>query len=198
MFGKIRQYPQNETTPFSPRNPYGSAKVYAHYLVGNYREGHGLFACSGILFNHESPRRGLDFVTRKITSHVARIAMGMAKEVRLGNLSARRDWGYAGDYVEAMWLMLQQETPDDFVIGTGELHTVEEFVQTAFDYVGLDWRNHVISDPKFLRPAEADVLQADASKARRVLGWKPTVRFEELVKRMVDADLELVRAERAA
>jgi GDPmannose 4,6-dehydratase len=189
MFGKVQETPQKETTPFYPRSPYGVAKVYGHYITVNYRESYNLFACSGILFNHESPRRGLEFVTRKITDGVARIKLGLAKELRLGNLQAKRDWGFAGDYVRAMWLMLQQDLPDDYVVGTGETHSVEEFVQIAFDHVGLDWRKHVVVDPAFYRPAEVDLLLGDAAKARRVLGWKPEVSFPQLVKMMVDADL---------
>jgi GDPmannose 4,6-dehydratase len=189
MFGKVRETPQKETTPFHPRSPYGVAKVYGHFITVNYRESYNLFACSGILFNHESPRRGLEFVTRKITDGVARIKLGMAKELRLGNLQAKRDWGFAGDYVRAMWLMLQQDLPDDYVVGTGETHRVEDFVQIAFDHVGLDWRKHVVVDPAFYRPAEVDLLLGDATKARKVLGWKPAVTFPQLVKMMVDSDL---------
>ncbi len=189
MFGKVREVPQNENTPFYPRSPYGVAKVYGHWITVNYRESYGLFACSGILFNHESPRRGLEFVTHKITYGVARIKLGLANELRLGNLEARRDWGYAPDYVRAMWLMLQQDQPDDYVIATGETHSVREFCQEAFDYVGLDWEKYVVSDPKFYRPAEVDMLVGDASKARRVLGWQPSVTFRQLVRIMVDADL---------
>jgi GDPmannose 4,6-dehydratase len=189
MFGKVQQTPQKETTPFYPRSPYGVAKVYGHYITVNYRESYNVFACSGILFNHESPRRGLEFVTRKITDAVARIKLGLAKELRLGNLQAKRDWGFAGDYVRAMWLMLQQDLADDYVVGTGETHRVEDFVQIAFDHVGLDWRRHVIVDPAFYRPAEVDLLLGDASKARKVLGWKPEVSFPQLVKMMVDSDL---------
>ena len=180
------------------------AKLYSHYLTVNYRESYGLFACSGILFNHESPRRGLEFVTRKISDGVARIKHGLASELRLGNLQARRDWGFAGDYVDAMWRMMQQDQPDDFVIGTGEAHTVENFVRTAFGHVGLDWKEHVKIDPKFFRPAEVDILQADAAKARRKLGWVPRMTFEQLVTQMVDADVdrlatvERVRVARAA
>jgi GDPmannose 4,6-dehydratase len=192
MFGKVYETPQRETTPFHPRSPYGVAKVYGHFITVNYRESYNLFACSGILFNHESPRRGLEFVTRKITHGVARIKRGLARELRLGNLQAKRDWGFAGDYVQAMWLMLQQECPDDFVVGSGRTHSVEEFVQIAFDHVGLDWRRHVVIDPQFYRPAEVDLLQSDPSKARRVLGWRPKVSFEQLVTRMVDADLAAV------
>jgi GDPmannose 4,6-dehydratase len=189
MFGKVQETPQKETTPFYPRSPYGVAKVYGHYISVNYRESYNLFACSGILFNHESPRRGLEFVTRKITDAVARIKLGMAKELRLGNLQAKRDWGFAGDYVRAMWLMLQQDQADDYVVGTGTTHRVEEFVQIAFDHVGLDWRKHVIVDPAFYRPAEVDLLLGDATKAFKVLGWKPEVSFPQLVTMMVDSDL---------
>ncbi len=189
MFGKVQEVPQRETTPFYPRSPYGAAKVYGHWITVNYRESYGLFACSGILFNHESPRRGLEFVTRKISHAVARIKLGMANEVRLGNLDARRDWGYAPDYVRAMWLMLQQDHPDDYVVATGETHSVREFCQVAFDHVGLDWEKYVVVDPKFYRPAEVDLLVGDASKASRVLHWKPTVTFQQLVRIMVDADL---------
>ncbi|MFO0844435.1 MAG: GDP-mannose 4,6-dehydratase, partial [Gemmataceae bacterium] len=197
MYGKVLEVPQREETPFYPRSPYGVAKVYGHYITVNYRESYGMFACSGILFNHESPRRGLEFVTRKITHHVAKIKCGEAKELRLGNLNSKRDWGFAGDYVKAMWLMLQQDQPDDFVVGTGETHTVQEFVEIAFGHVGLDWRKYVVIDPKFVRPAEVDLLLADPGKAKRVLGWEPTVSFEGLVKMMVDSDLAQVRAGRA-
>jgi GDPmannose 4,6-dehydratase len=189
MFGKVHETPQRETTPFHPRSPYGVAKVYGHYITMNYRESYDMFACSGILFNHESPRRGLEFVTRKITHAVARIKLGFAKELRLGNLQARRDWGFAGDYVRAMWLMLQQPTADDYVIGTGETHSVEEFVDIAFAHVGLDWRDYVVVDPKFHRPAEVDLLLSDPSKAKAALGWMPLVGFKKLVTMMVDADL---------
>lgn len=189
MFGKVRETPQRETTPFHPRSPYGVAKVYGHYITVNYRESYNLFACSGILFNHEGPRRGLEFVTRKITHAVARIKLGLAHELRLGNLQAKRDWGFAGDYVRAMWLMLQQDAPDDYVIGSGLTHSVEEFVRIAFERVGLDWRKHVVIDPLYYRPAEVDLLLADPSKARKVLGWEPNVSFAELVRMMVDADL---------
>ena len=198
MFGKVRETPQRETTPFHPRSPYGVAKVYGHFITVNYRESYGMFCCSGILFNHESPRRGLEFVTRKVTDGEARIKRGLADELRLGNLDARRDWGYAGDYVEAMWLMLQQERPDDYVIATGETHSVGELVETAFAHVGLNWRRYVVQDPAFLRPAEVDLLVGDASLARDRLGWRPTVGFHELVRRMVDADLERHGAGRAA
>jgi GDPmannose 4,6-dehydratase len=189
MFGKVQETPQRETTPFYPRSPYGVAKVYGHYITVNYRESYGLFACSGILFNHESPRRGLEFVTRKITDGVARIKLGLASELRLGNLQAKRDWGFAGDYVRAMWLMLQQAQADDYVIGTGQTHSVEEFVQIAFDRAGLDWRKHVVVDPRFYRPAEVDLLLADPAKAARSLGWRPQVSFEQLVTMMVDQDV---------
>ena len=189
MFGKVQEVPQRETTPFYPRSPYGAAKVYGHWITVNYRESYDLFACSGILFNHESPRRGLEFVTRKITHAVARIKLGMQDELRLGNLDAQRDWGFAGDYVRAMWLMLQQDHPDDYVVATGETHSVREFCQVAFDHVGLDWEKHVVVDPKFYRPAEVDLLVGDPSKAKRMLGWEPSVTFQELVRIMMDADL---------
>ncbi len=190
MFGKVQEVPQHERTPFYPRSPYGVAKLYGHWITVNYRESYGLFACSGILFNHESPRRGKEFVSRKVTDSVARIKRGLATELKLGNLEARRDWGYAGDYVKAMWLMLQQESPDDYVIATGETHSVRELVQIAFARAGLDWREHVVEDPALKRPAEVDLLQGDASKAKRVLGWQPEVGFRELIEMMVDADLE--------
>jgi GDPmannose 4,6-dehydratase len=190
MFGKVREVPQNEVTPFHPRSPYGVAKVYGHHITVNYRESYGLFAVSGILFNHESARRGLEFVTRKISDGVARIKLGLADELRLGNLEAKRDWGFAGDYVEAMWLMLQQDEPSDYVVATGEEHSVREFAEIAFDHAGLDWERHVVTDPAFLRPAEVDHLVGDASKARSALGWQPKVSFRELVEMMVDADLE--------
>jgi GDPmannose 4,6-dehydratase len=189
MFGKVSETPQRETTSFYPRSPYGVAKVYGHWITVNYRESYDLFAVSGILFNHESPRRGIEFVTRKVTDGVARIKLGMAKDLRLGNLDARRDWGFAGDYVEAMWLMLQQAEPQDYVIGTGETHSVRELVELAFGHVGLDYRQYVVSDPRFHRPAEVDLLLADASKARKELGWKTRVSFPELVAMMVDADM---------
>ena len=194
MFGKVRETPQRETTPFYPRSPYGVAKVYGHFITVNYRESYGLFACSGILFNHESPRRGREFVTRKVTDGVARIKLGIAKELRLGNLQARRDWGFAGDYVEAMWRMLQQPKPDDYVVATGEAHTVRELVEIAFDCVELDWRKYVVEDPALLRPAEVEQLIGDASKARSALGWAPRVSFRELVEMMVRADLERLRS----
>ncbi|WP_322907590.1 GDP-mannose 4,6-dehydratase [Paenibacillus campi] len=190
MFGKVQAIPQAETTPFYPRSPYGVAKLYGHWITVNYRESFDMFACSGILFNHESPRRGLEFVTRKVTDGVAQIKLGLAKELRLGNLDAKRDWGFAGDYVKAMWLMLQQDTPDDYVISTGEMHTVEELVQIAFDHVGLNWRDYVVIDEKFVRPAEVDLLLGDCTKAKQKLGWELEVGFEQLVKNMVDADLK--------
>jgi GDPmannose 4,6-dehydratase len=192
MFGKVVEVPQKETTPFYPRSPYGVAKVYGHWITVNYRESYDLHATSGILFNHESPRRGLEFVTRKITHHVAQIKQGLKDELRLGNLDARRDWGYAGDYVRAMWLMLQQETPADYVVSSGETHSVEEFLSAAFAYVDLDWNDYVVQDPQYMRPAEVDLLVGDSGKAKRVLGWEPTVSFEELVHLMVDADMKLV------
>jgi len=190
MFGKVREIPQTEMTPFHPRSPYGVAKVYGHHITVNYRESYDLFAASGILFNHESPRRGLEFVTRKITDGVARIKHGLTEELRLGNLDAKRDWGFAGDYVEAMWLMLQQDEASDYVVATGEEHSVQEFVEIAFDRAGLDPEKHVVVDPRFLRPAEVDQLVGDASKARRELEWEPRTSFRELVELMVDADLE--------
>jgi GDPmannose 4,6-dehydratase len=193
MFGKVRETPQNETTPFYPRSPYGVAKVYAHFITVNYRESYGLYACSGILFNHESPRRSLEFVTRKITHAAAAIKLGLATELALGNLDARRDWGYAPDFVEAMWLMLQNDSPDDFVIGTGVDHSVRDLVDIAFSYLGLNPSEYVREDPKFMRPAEVDLLIADPAKAREQLGWEPGVDFEQLVKLMVDADLALLR-----
>ena len=196
MFGKVTQTPQREDTPFYPRSPYGVAKVYGHWITVNYRESYGLYAVSGILFNHESPRRGIEFVTRKVTDAVARIKLGLARELRLGNLDARRDWGFAGDYVEAMWRMLQREAPQDYVVGTGEAHSVRELVEVAFSHVGLDWQKHVVSDPKHYRPAEVDILIADPSKACRELGWAPKVGFRELVTMMVDADLERIGSRR--
>jgi len=189
MFGKVQEAPQTERTPFYPRSPYGVAKVYGHWITVNYRESYGLFACSGILFNHESPRRGKEFVTRKVTDGVARIKRGLADKLPLGNLEARRDWGYAGDYVEAMWRMLQQPQPEDYVIATGQTHAVRELCEIAFARVGLNWQEHVVVDPKFVRPAEVDVLQGDASKAKRVLGWQPRVSFRQLIEMMVDADM---------
>ncbi|MHB8421074.1 MAG: GDP-mannose 4,6-dehydratase [Myxococcales bacterium] len=195
MFGKVRAVPQDELTPFHPRSPYAVAKTYGHFMTVNYRESYGLFACSGILFNHESPRRGLEFVTRKITDGVARIKHGLARDLRLGNLEARRDWGYAGDYVAMMHRMLQREEPEDYVVATGETHSVREFCELAFARAGLDWQKHVVVDPAFVRPAEVDMLVGDPSKARRELGWKATVDFRGLVEMMVDADLERVRLE---
>ena len=195
MFGKVREVPQTELTPFHPRSPYGVAKAYGHYITVNYRESYGMFACGGILFNHESPRRGKEFVTRKISYGVARIKHGLDRELRLGNLDARRDWGFAGDYVRAMWMMLQQPAPEDFVISSGTTHSVQEFVELAFGAAGLDWRKHVVVDPKFVRPAEVDLLLGDPSRAKRVLGWEPTVDFAGLVKMMVDSDLALVERE---
>ncbi len=193
MFGRVVEVPQRETTPFYPRSPYGVAKVYGHWITVNYRESYGMFACSGILFNHESPRRGLEFVTHKVTHAAARIKLGLQRELRLGNLEARRDWGYAGDYVRGMWLMLQQDQPDDYVLATGETHSVRELCEVAFGHVGLDWRDYVVVDPKHYRPAEVDLLIGDASKARRVLGWEPSVNFEQLVRMMVDADLQALQ-----
>jgi len=190
MFGQVRQTPQTEGTPFWPRSPYGVAKVYGHFITVNYRESYGMFGVSGILFNHESPRRGREFVTRKVTDAVARIKLGQQKELRIGNLDAKRDWGFAGDYVRAMWLMLQRDRPDDYVVASGRTHTVRELVRIAFDHVGLDWQKHTVQDPAFIRPAEVDLLQGDAAKAKRVLGWEPAVSFEQLVRMMVDADLK--------
>ena len=194
QFGKVFESPQRESTPFYPRSPYGVAKLYGHWITVNYRESFGLFAANGILFNHESPRRGLEFVTRKVTDAAARIKLGTAVEVRLGNLDARRDWGFAGDYVDAMWRMLQRDTPEDYVIGTGETWTVRQLCEEAFSYLDLDWTAHVRTDPRFVRPAEVDLLVADSSKAHRELGWGPTVRFRDLVRMMVDADLARHRA----
>ena len=196
MFGKVREVPQSETTPFYPRSPYGVAKVYGHWITVNYRESYDLFAVSGILFNHESPRRGLEFVTRKITYGAARIKLGLANALPLGNTEARRDWGYAGDYVQAMWLMLQQEKPDDYVVGTGETHSVQELCEAAFDRVELDWRDYVVQDPRFMRPAEVDLLLGDATKARRELGWQPKVDLKGLAAMMVENDWQLAREER--
>jgi len=190
MFGKVREVPQRETTPFYPRSPYGVSKVYGHWITINYRESYKLFACSGILFNHESPRRGLEFVTRKVTNAAARIKLGLANELRMGNLDAKRDWGYAKDYVEAMWLMLQQDEPDDYVVATGETHSVRELVEAAFSHLGLDWEKYVKVDQQFVRPAEVDLLVGDSSKARKKLGWQPKVTFRELVKIMVEADMK--------
>ncbi|MCC7018486.1 MAG: GDP-mannose 4,6-dehydratase [Ardenticatenales bacterium] len=198
MFGKVQEVPQREETPFYPRSPYGVAKVYGHWITVNYRESYDLFAASGILFNHEGPRRGLEFVTRKITNGVARIKHGLQDHIVLGNLDARRDWGWAPDYVRAMWLMLQQDAPDDFVIATGETHAVQEFCEIAFGHVGLDWRQHVRQDPAFMRPAEVELLIGDASKAKSKLGWAPTVSFHDLVSGMVDADMAVVKAANTA
>jgi len=193
MFGKVQEIPQRETTPFYPRSPYGCAKVYAHWITVNYRESYDLFACSGILFNHESPRRGETFVTRKITRAVAHIKAGLQEKIYLGNLDAKRDWGYAKEYVEAMWLMLQQVTPDDYVIATNETHSVREFLEVAFAHVGLDWQKHVEIDPNYFRPAEVDILIGDYSKARQKLGWEPRTTFKALAELMVDADVKLVQ-----
>ncbi len=193
MFGKVQEVPQTERTPFYPRSPYGVAKVYGHWITVNYRESYNLYACSGILFNHESPRRGLEFVTHKVTHGVAKIKLGLADELRLGNLEARRDWGYAGDYVKAMWLMLQQPQPDDYVVATGETHSVRELCEVAFRHVGLHYKDHVAQDERFYRPAEVDMLVGDAAKAGRVLGWEPAVNFRELVEMMVEHDLKALR-----
>jgi GDPmannose 4,6-dehydratase len=193
MFGKVRQVPQNETTPFYPRSPYGVAKVYGHWITVNYRESYGLHATSGILFNHESPRRGLEFVTRKVTDGAVRIKLGLADKLSLGNLDARRDWGYAGDYVRVMWLMLQQDKPDNYVIATGETHSVQDLCEAAFGYLDLNWQEYVVQDPRYMRPAEVDELVGDASKAREKLGWKPNVTFEALIHMMVDADLKKLK-----
>ena len=193
MFGKVQEVPQRESTPFYPRSPYGVAKVYGHWLTVNYRESYDIYACSGILFNHESPRRGLEFVTHKITYGAAKIKLGLADELRLGNLEARRDWGYAGDYVQAMWLMLQQEEPDDYVVATGQTWSVRQFVEEAFGHLDLDWEKYVVQDPKFYRPAEVDLLVGDPSKAHEKLGWEPAVDFQTLVRMMVDADMEALQ-----
>jgi GDPmannose 4,6-dehydratase len=193
IFGKVQEVPQRETTPFYPRSPYGVAKVYGHWITVNYRESYGLHASSGILFNHESPRRGLEFVTRKVTYGVARIKLGLASELRLGNLDSQRDWGFAGDYVQAMWKMLQQDKPGDYVVATGETHTVQKLVETAFGCVDLDWKQHVVQDAAFMRPAEVDMLVGDATKAGRILGWEPRVDFTHLIQMMVDADLTMLR-----
>lgn len=195
MFGKVMEVPQKETTPFYPRSPYGVAKVYGHWITVNYRESFDMFACSGILFNHESPRRGLEFVTRKVTDGVARIKLGLQHELRLGNLDAQRDWGFAGDYVKAMWLMLQQDEPDDYVISTEETHSVRELLEVAFSYVGLNYQDYVVIDPKLVRPAEVDLLIGDCSKAKKKLGWKQEVSFVQLIRMMVDEDLKRVQAE---
>jgi GDPmannose 4,6-dehydratase len=189
MFGKVQEVPQNEKTPFYPRSPYGVAKVYGHWITVNYRESYDLFACSGILFNHESPRRGLEFVTRKVTHGAAQVKLGLADELRLGNLEARRDWGYAGDFVRAMWLMLQQDEPRDYVVGTGATHSVRELCQLAFGYLDLDWEEYVVVDPEFYRPAEVDLLVSDPTRVRKDLGWEPKVSFEELIQMMVEADM---------
>jgi GDPmannose 4,6-dehydratase len=193
MFGKVQEVPQRESTSFYPRSPYGVAKLYGHWITVNYRESYNLHASSGILFNHESPRRGLEFVTHKITHAVAKIKLGKAKELRLGNLEARRDWGFAGDYVEAMWMMLQQTTPDDYVVATGETHAVQEFCEVAFEHVGLNWRDFVIIDQKFFRPAEVDLLVGDPTKARTKLGWEPSLSFKELVQLMVEEDIKAIK-----
>jgi GDPmannose 4,6-dehydratase len=198
MFGKVMEDPQTENTPFHPRSPYGVAKVFAQHLTVNYRESYGIFACSSICFNHESPRRGPEFVTRKVTQHVAKIKLGLVDKLKMGNLDSKRDWGYAGDYVQAMWRILQQPNPEDFVIATGETHSIQELLDLAFSYVGLDWKKYVEIDPKLVRPAEVDYLRGDASKARRVLGWKPVVSFRELVEMMVESDLAAVRQTMAA
>jgi GDPmannose 4,6-dehydratase len=195
MFGRVAEVPQRETTPFHPRSPYACAKVYAHWQTINYREAYGLFAVNGILFNHESPRRGENFVTRKITRSATRIKLGMQDRLALGNLEARRDWGFAGDYVEAMWMMLQQEQPGDYIVATGETHSVQDFLERVFHLLKLDWRKHLDTDPRYLRPSEVDLLQGDSSKTRRILGWKPRVNFEQLVEMMVEADLELAGSE---
>jgi GDPmannose 4,6-dehydratase len=193
MFGKVQEIPQRETTPFYPRSPYGAAKAYAYWITVNYREAYSLFACNGILFNHESPRRGETFVSRKITRAAARIKLGLDQELYLGNLDAKRDWGYAGDYVEAMWLMLQQEEPDDYIIATGETHTVRELLELAFGHVKLDWKKYVKIDPRYYRPTEVDLLIGDASKAKRKLGWEPKVSFKQLVTMMMESDLKAER-----
>lgn len=198
VFGKVREVPQSERTPFYPRSPYGVAKVYGHWITVNYRESYNLFACCGILFNHGSPRRGLEFVERKVAHGAARIKLGLARELRLGNLDSRRDWGFAGDYVEAMWLMLQQDQPDDYVVGTGSTHSIRELCSVAFSYLGLNWEDYVVVDPALIRPAEVDLLIADPSKVREKLGWRPKVSFEELIHMIVDQDLELLRAHKTA
>ena len=193
MFGKVREVPQKETTPFYPRSPYGAAKVYGHWITVNYRESYDLFTCSGILFNHESPRRGLEFVTRKVTYHAAKIKLELANEIRIGNLESQRDWGYAGDYVRAMWLMLQQDKPDDYVIATGQTHSVRRLLEVAFGHLGLNWRDYAVQDPRFMRPAEVDLLVGDPAKARDKLGWQPDLSFEELIGMMVESDLKKLR-----
>ncbi len=193
MFGKVREVPQKETTPFYPRSPYGVAKVYAHWITVNYRESYDLFTCSGILFNHESPRRGLEFVTRKVTHHAAKIKLELANEIRIGDLDPKRDWGFAGDYVRAMWLMLQEDQPDDYVVATGQTHSVKRLLEVAFGHVGLNWQDYAVQDPRFMRPAEVDLLVGDPSKAQAALGWQPQVSFEELIGMMVEADLKKLR-----
>lgn len=193
MFGKVQEVPQRETTPFYPRSPYGVAKVYGHWITINYRESYDMFACSGILFNHESPRRGMEFVTRKVTYHAAKIKLGLANEIRIGNTDAKRDWGFAGDYVRAMWLMLQQDQADDYVVSTGETHSVERLLEVAFSCVDLDWQNYAVQDPRFMRPAEVDLLVGDPSKAGEKLGWEPEVSFEELITMMVESDLQKLK-----
>jgi GDPmannose 4,6-dehydratase len=193
MFGKIQEAPQNEKTPFYPRSPYGVAKVYGHWITVNYRESYGIFCCSGILFNHESPRRGLEFVSRKVSNAAAKIKLGLQTKLTMGNLDARRDWGFAGDYVEAMWLMLQQDEPDDYVVATGISHSVKDLITAAFDQVGLDWEKHVVSDPKLFRPAEVDYLLGDPTKAKKRLSWQPKLSFEELIRKMVDHDVHLIQ-----
>jgi len=193
MFGKVREVPQKETTPFYPRSPYGVAKVYGHWITVNYRESYDMYACSGILFNHESPRRGMEFVTRKVTYHAAKIKLGLADEIRIGNTDAKRDWGFAGDYVRAMWMMLQQDTADDYVVATGETHSVERLLEVAFDCVGLNWKDYAVQDPRFMRPAEVDLLVGDPAKAKENLGWEPEVSFEELINMMVEADIEKLK-----
>lgn len=195
MFGKVQAVPQTETTPFYPRSPYGVAKLYGHWITVNYRESYDMYACSGILFNHESPRRGLEFVTRKVTNAVARIKNGMQKELRMGNLDSKRDWGFAGDYVKAMWMMLQQNTPDDFVIATGETHTIKEMLEVAFGHVGLNYEDYVVIDPKFIRPAEVDLLLGSPAKAKEKLGWEPQVSFKQLIEMMVESDMAKVKME---
>jgi GDPmannose 4,6-dehydratase len=197
MYGRVLEVPQRESTPFYPRSPYGVAKVYGHFITVNYRESYDMFAVSGILFNHESPRRGLEFVTRKVSHAVARIKLGLQEKLPMGNLEAKRDWGYSPDYVEAMWLMLQQDTPDDYVIATGETHTVQRLLEVAFDAAGLDWKKYVFQDPAFMRPAEVDLLIGDASKARAKLGWKPRTSFEDMIRIMVESDLELAERMKA-
>ena len=195
MFGKVQEVPQKETTPFYPRSPYGVAKVYGHWITVNYRESYDLHASSGILFNHESPRRGLEFVTRKVAYHAAAIKLGLLNELRIGNLEAQRDWGFAGDYVKAMWLMLQQDEPDDYVIATGETHSVQRLLEIAFETVDLNWKDYTVQDERFMRPAEVDLLVGDCTKARKTLGWEPKVSFEYLIQMMVEADLKILKAE---